>query len=153
MSKMIFIFLFKQKTAYEMRISDWSSDVCSSDLYAAAPKSIIAIGDGGFLWWSGLLAALAFAWWRSGKRPALRRPLLGGIAAGMLAWAMFNGLLVMMQRSAPAPPTFELATPDGQPPTLAALSGRPLGLTLWGRCCGGEEGGVGKGFFDTCTIR
>src|SRR3546814_17684560 len=27
-------FLFKQKTAYEMRISDWSSDVCSSDLLA-----------------------------------------------------------------------------------------------------------------------
>src|SRR3546814_10520865 len=27
-----FFFLFKQKTAYEMRISDWSSDVCSSDL-------------------------------------------------------------------------------------------------------------------------
>src|SRR3546814_3686096 len=29
------IFFFKQKTAYEMRISDWSSDVCSSDLAAA----------------------------------------------------------------------------------------------------------------------
>src|SRR3546814_2535190 len=28
----IFCFFFKQKTAYEMRISDWSSDVCSSDL-------------------------------------------------------------------------------------------------------------------------
>src|SRR3546814_5365051 len=28
----ISIFLFKHKTAYEMRISDWSSDVCSSDL-------------------------------------------------------------------------------------------------------------------------
>src|SRR3546814_1120954 len=27
------LFLFKQKTAYEMRISDWSSDVCSSDLH------------------------------------------------------------------------------------------------------------------------
>src|SRR3546814_6019113 len=26
-------FFFKQKTAYDMRISDWSSDVCSSDLY------------------------------------------------------------------------------------------------------------------------
>src|SRR3546814_4360916 len=26
-------FFFKQKTAYEMRISDWSSDVCSSDLH------------------------------------------------------------------------------------------------------------------------
>src|SRR3546814_3905185 len=29
-----FFFFFKQKTAYEMRISDWSSDVCSSDLLA-----------------------------------------------------------------------------------------------------------------------
>src|SRR3546814_1361089 len=29
---LIRLFLFKQKTAYEMRISDWSSDVCSSDL-------------------------------------------------------------------------------------------------------------------------
>src|SRR3546814_18011624 len=28
----MFLFFFKQKTAYEMRISDWSSDVCSSDL-------------------------------------------------------------------------------------------------------------------------
>src|SRR3546814_14665675 len=33
---MCFVFFFKQKTAYEMRISDWSSDVCSSDLDAGA---------------------------------------------------------------------------------------------------------------------
>src|SRR3546814_9560549 len=31
----IFLFFFKQKTTYEMRISDWSSDVCSSDLQVA----------------------------------------------------------------------------------------------------------------------
>src|SRR3546814_12215521 len=31
-----FFFFFKQKTAYEMRISDWSSDVCSSDLFRSA---------------------------------------------------------------------------------------------------------------------
>src|SRR3546814_13636977 len=31
----MFFFFFKQKTAYEMRISDWSSDVCSSDLVAS----------------------------------------------------------------------------------------------------------------------
>src|SRR3546814_6598749 len=30
---MFVLFFFKQKTAYEMRISDWSSDVCSSDLH------------------------------------------------------------------------------------------------------------------------
>src|SRR3546814_7661294 len=34
---MFFFFFFKQKTAYEMRISDWSSDVCSSDLAALEP--------------------------------------------------------------------------------------------------------------------
>src|SRR3546814_12385775 len=31
----LFFFFFKQKTAYEMRISDWSSDVCSSDIEPA----------------------------------------------------------------------------------------------------------------------
>src|SRR3546814_19767597 len=35
---MFYIFFFKQKTAYEMRISDWSSDVCSSDLALARAK-------------------------------------------------------------------------------------------------------------------
>src|SRR3546814_9653852 len=32
-----YVFFFKQKTAYEVRISDWSSDVCSSDLPADDP--------------------------------------------------------------------------------------------------------------------
>src|SRR3546814_7148948 len=36
MGDMVFFF-FKQKTAYEMRISDWSSDVCSSDLCSMVP--------------------------------------------------------------------------------------------------------------------
>src|SRR3546814_1088769 len=35
---LIFVFFFKQKTAYEMRISDWSSDVCSSDLAVFAAQ-------------------------------------------------------------------------------------------------------------------
>src|SRR3546814_10827 len=35
----VFFFFFKQKTAYEMRISDWSSDVCSSDLFIATKSS------------------------------------------------------------------------------------------------------------------
>src|SRR3546814_7180166 len=34
------IFFFKQKTAYEMRISDWSSDVCSSDLFVIGEASM-----------------------------------------------------------------------------------------------------------------
>src|SRR3546814_2203233 len=40
-----YFFFFKQKTAYEMRISDWSSDVCSSDLAAAGT----GLGQAGLL--------------------------------------------------------------------------------------------------------
>src|SRR3546814_1754870 len=36
-------FFFKQKTAYEMRISDWSSDVCSSDLLRRNEKAVAFI--------------------------------------------------------------------------------------------------------------
>src|SRR3546814_8197517 len=39
----VFVFFFKQKTAYEMRISDWSSDVCSSDLRLAEHRAIASL--------------------------------------------------------------------------------------------------------------
>src|SRR3546814_4832714 len=42
-----FIFFFKQKTAYEMRISDWSSDVCSSDLDDIAQRHVAHDRSGG----------------------------------------------------------------------------------------------------------
>src|SRR3546814_1560659 len=41
----VLIFFFKQKTAYEMRISDWSSDVCSSDLRMDAIYRALAQTD------------------------------------------------------------------------------------------------------------
>src|SRR3546814_3062181 len=41
----IFFFFFKQKTAYEMRISDWSSDVCSSDLSSLLPATAFGTRD------------------------------------------------------------------------------------------------------------
>src|SRR3546814_8428654 len=39
-----FFFFFKQKTAYEMRISDWSSDVCSSDLLRRLLLGLFLLG-------------------------------------------------------------------------------------------------------------
>src|SRR3546814_12790408 len=39
----VLFFFFKQKTAYEMRISDWSSDVCSSDLRALEGELVSSI--------------------------------------------------------------------------------------------------------------
>src|SRR3546814_5674495 len=42
---LIFVFFFKQKTAYEMRISDWSSDVCSSDLDTMQRVALLNASD------------------------------------------------------------------------------------------------------------
>src|SRR3546814_3856472 len=48
---MVLLFFFKQKTAYELRISDWSSDVCSSDLSGedGAALALVCLegGEGG----------------------------------------------------------------------------------------------------------
>src|SRR3546814_5657993 len=44
LSFFMFFFFFKQKTAYDMRISDWSSDVCSSDLSRGLKLDVIAEG-------------------------------------------------------------------------------------------------------------
>src|SRR3546814_15628602 len=52
------VFFFKQKTAYEMRISDWSSDVCSSDLLAGYAEG---------------------AWWVQDAAAALPARLLGDV--------------------------------------------------------------------------
>src|SRR3546814_5552986 len=41
----IVFFVFKQKTAYEMRISDWSSDVCSSDLTSTHKRRVHIRGN------------------------------------------------------------------------------------------------------------
>src|SRR3546814_10443880 len=70
-----YFFFFKQKTAYEMRISDWSSDVCSSDLALVdAGDQILALRPGlaehGLLPGAGRDQALALA----GQRDA------GGLA-------------------------------------------------------------------------
>src|SRR3546814_3715323 len=56
------VFFFKQKTAYEMRISDWSSDVCSSDLRPAIQGRSTSCAA---LRASRLVIACANASWRS----------------------------------------------------------------------------------------
>src|SRR3546814_5254946 len=45
----VLVFFFKQKTAYEMRISDWSSEVCSSDLQRARVGEFVLINGLNFI--------------------------------------------------------------------------------------------------------
>ncbi|VCU72227.1 Thiol-disulfide oxidoreductase ResA [Pigmentiphaga humi] len=103
--------------------------------YAQSPMSMIAVGDQGFSWWIGALAALAFIWWRTRSSRALRRPVLVGIAAGLLSWFAAGGVLDLLQRSAPPLPELVLATLDEQPVVLNSYAGRPVVLNLWASWC------------------
>src|SRR3546814_10789818 len=59
----VVVFFFKQKTAYEMRISDWSSDVCSSDLPdEGAVRSAVATLSESSAYWPTELLARGDAW-------------------------------------------------------------------------------------------
>src|SRR3546814_4934090 len=77
------VFFFKQKTAYEMRISDWSSDVCSSDLRKARVDLDCLSVQG-----TGLVGGLA------------------GAAAQLLACAQPELVSLHIVSTAPAEPPF-----------------------------------------------
>src|SRR3546814_4730857 len=62
-------FFFKQKTAYEMRISDWSSDVCSSDLVKPRCRAHTAAA------WQPSAGATGRTCWRPRRHHASRRLL------------------------------------------------------------------------------
>src|SRR3546814_9711368 len=78
---LIVFFFFKQKTAYEMRISDWSSDVCSSDLTPGASYGWDVVESS----WSGPQYDL-----RAADDPAPRLPAQGWIT-GDAAKQLFAG--------------------------------------------------------------
>src|SRR3546814_3899174 len=67
-SFVIFFFFFKQKTAYEVRISDWSSDVCSSDLSSGDTGKAYGAASG----------RVGSPWSSHANRAAAQRNSLGG---------------------------------------------------------------------------
>src|SRR3546814_10711025 len=96
---MCFFFFFKQKTAYEMRISDWSSDVCSSDLGATTPERID-------------VRVIACA----------NRDLQDEVAAGRFRADLYYRLSVFPLSTRPL-----VERPQDIPPLAAALIFRPAG--------------------------
>src|SRR3546814_1718808 len=82
-SLFVFFFFFKQKTAYEMRISDWSSDVCSSDLPKGffVPGNVVPVHHSDEIL-GGIPAECGFGEMRIGGKIAIRRSMqIGEIAA------------------------------------------------------------------------
>src|SRR3546814_4922421 len=56
------VFFFKQKTAYDVRISDWSSDVCSSDLRTPEGWQVQIEGESAPRLYAGLIVANGHHW-------------------------------------------------------------------------------------------
>lgn len=102
--------------------------------YFAAPMSMLAIGDGGFTWWIGVLAALGFVWWRTRSAQKLRRPVLAGVLAGVAVWFLAGTVVGLLHQSQPLPDV-ELATLDEEPISLTSYTGRPTVVNLWATWC------------------
>src|SRR3546814_1778305 len=112
----LFFFFFKQKTAYEMRISDWSSDVCSSDLSSGkianfdillAERVLGATGAGRrstTIEWDNIDRLTS---WRFGMATATAIPIPAGLRASqpgyMQGWTVLAPMGEMADRNAEAP--------------------------------------------------
>src|SRR3546814_19791940 len=118
-------FFFKQKPAYEMRISDWSSDVCSSDLLQLL----------------GLSGRLLAAQRRAQDRPSAAQPAGGRPADRRAGGPGTKGKGKIFRSHARM----------GQPARLTALSKAPFRKR--GRPCRSEERRVGKECVSTCRAR
>ena len=105
--------------------------------YREAPLTALDLRDGGLDPWAGAAAVLVLTAWQAWRKPALRRALAAGAAAGLLAWGGGLWLLQAIQPSErPVMPSFELATLEGDPVAIAALAkGRPSVVNLWATWC------------------
>src|SRR3546814_8535070 len=86
----IVFFFFKRKTAYEMRISDWSSDVCSSDLHG--------YGTAG----------------RPGRHPCRDFPAPGPVLPGLAALVLAALSYALSGHVATAPPRWQIGRASGR---------------------------------------
>src|SRR3546814_856941 len=112
-----FFFCFKQKTAYEMRISDWSSDVCSSDLRDVQPQPAIEkIGLQAHFIGVDDLRIVA---WRDMPRWTIERPDIEKVETTALVTAVVayithhTGTKLLIERQAPSQLVFAKRVAEG----------------------------------------
>src|SRR3546814_7459701 len=143
----VFIFFCKHKTAYEMRISDWSSDVCSSDLFAISvvseEKSTSSIRERASVRLVDCDVRLVMA---DDRRfctaPSFARPSLmvliaaSSLSRALTAFAWVSKLLV-------ADPAVSTGVPASGTPAVAVLTAPSRS----------EERRVGTEFVSTCISR
>lgn len=116
-------------TARLAHIARWSEE------YLSAPMSLLAIGDGGYLWWAGVAAGLTFMYWRTMKQRDLRQAVFTGAATGLITWFVASAVLETTQRQAAPLPDLDLLSLTGQSTALHSLKGKPIVLNLWASWC------------------
>lgn len=109
-------------------VAYWWSDY-RSDLW-----SLIAIADGGFVSWIGVLAGLGFIAWRTRKVTAERWPSLGSALVGVGFWLLASVMVISLQQSLVLPSTV-LTTMNDEQVQLADYLDKPLVINLWATWC------------------
>lgn len=104
--------------------------------YREEPWSILRLGDGGYVWWAALPAALVVAAWAWRRSPALRGPLVVAVAVASLAFSVMMGVRYVLTAPGAPLPALTLRTVEGQPSPLESFKGRPVVLNLWATWCG-----------------
>src|SRR3546814_8928302 len=132
----LLFFFFKRKTAYEMRISDWSSDVCSSDLEKTLVSAVTAAGLAEMLSGDGPYTVFApsdaaFQQVPVVTRNGWMRPAQKDVLAGVLKYHVVPGKLAAADLAAKIEQgggKAVLTTVDGQELT-ASMNGDKILLT------------------------
>src|SRR3546814_3530823 len=123
------VFFFKQKTAYEMRISDWSSDVCSSDLLDRRRDALRAARAVNVLDLENRRHGCSSLWKsRCGDEVDAGAPTLRTDATGSSLWKVKTLIAGLCMGIA-------VAVPDGRGASLPTVAGarHPEGVRLGGR--------------------
>ena len=106
-----------------------------AELYLVAPLGIVDIRDGGFSAPAGIVSMLTAGAWFAWRRAAIRKPLLGAVAAGGLV-LLLGAAIRLAPSGEPAPiPSLALRGIDGRPVQLASLAGKPVVIKLWASWC------------------
>ncbi|MCX2894541.1 TlpA disulfide reductase family protein [Stenotrophomonas lactitubi] len=105
------------------------------DEYAAAPWSMLTVGDGGFVWWVGAPMAIAFIAWRARRARSTGIAAGAGVTAALCVWLMLSGVHGLLLRSAPPLPELTLVDVSGQPVSLRDHAGAPVVVNLWATWC------------------
>lgn len=92
------------------------------------------IRDGGFLLWPGLIAVVLAAAVQTWRRPAGRRPLMAGLASGLLLWGL-GSLASQLHTQQGQLPEVALSDAAGETVSLRRFAGQPLVVNLWATWC------------------